>query len=288
MAARKTNVSAKRKPPKKPVEPAPSTDEDNDADVEDKVELAPSEDSEEEHQDEDSEEREIDVHSQDKNISTRKSHVQPLDRDAIKEDDFIIPSDISTPSRASSVSLAAGTDFLASDWDNMGLNIPGTTKAPKQAALETVDSNDSNGSPAPPAKKTCADNFLAEHPAIVVLTSPIAPWSSTAARKSKKMTKQIPWAPETEYIHPDTYKHVILKSAQNEMFSTLLEKASIKGIALFLWECAFPEKGLQQARLLLDAMVMAAEDLGKPEISARLQHQFQKKYQKGLADYVFN
>ncbi|KAL0059744.1 hypothetical protein AAF712_013504 [Marasmius tenuissimus] len=202
-------------------------------------------------------------------------------------DVFITPV---SRSRASSVSLPPESDFMSSDWRE-GLDdfeeedntIPANTKR----HLPTIESSDSERETLePPAKKSRGEKFLEERPTIPQSTKTQVQPGATSARKKAQLPK-VTWPEETEYVLAEGGKRAISKSAQDEVFNALIEKSATNAIALFLWECAFPEK-IQQARLLLDALVMAAQELKQPAISKRLQDQSQKKYRKPLMEYVFN
>ncbi|KAL0570381.1 hypothetical protein V5O48_011571 [Marasmius crinis-equi] len=105
-----------------------------------------------------------------------------------------------------------------------------------------------------------------------------------AAVKNQTAQAKITW-PEMEYKLPSPSAHLISKSAQNNVFGSLIEGATNNAMALFLFECAFPEKTYKSC-LLRDVLVMAVQELNQTAIAKRIQHPSQKECRTPLQDYM--
>ncbi|KAK1218960.1 hypothetical protein PQX77_018327 [Marasmius sp. AFHP31] len=238
--------------------------------------------------------------SQDEDIQPSKRQVVPLDPGFEEPDSYVLPN---AHSRTSSISLPAASDdftwdgFVVDDHDGQSddgavLDKPPPTRS-KRGRTASSDGKD-NSQDQLLAKKTRAEKFLAERPTIVPTTTNSARSAGTNPPTVGSTKNPAParnatdtWPSDTDYVPPGSGNRLISKSAQVEPFTSILEKGTSNAIALFLFDCAYPTKPMQ-AKLLLDALVMAATEMNAPVIVKRLQHPNQKKYRKCLAEYIFN
>ncbi|KAL0057954.1 hypothetical protein AAF712_015394 [Marasmius tenuissimus] len=218
---------------------------------------------------------------------SQQRYVAPLEPDFDEAETYVPPP---ARSRALSMSLPPTSDIDAFTSDGIvGFdNVEDDDELPQAATgskrgSRVVLSEDEGHLQARPAKKSRAETFLSEPPTIVSAANTS---SVTTGPTSSNVPKNM-WPPETEYVPPASGARLISKSTQSEPFASIIEKGACNAIALFLFDCAYPTK-VQQAKLLLDALVMASQEIKEETIATRLRHPTQKKYRRRLAEYIFN
>ncbi|THU97915.1 hypothetical protein K435DRAFT_857143 [Dendrothele bispora CBS 962.96] len=202
-----------------------------------------------------------------------------LDNDC---DAFIPPSQ----SRASSVSLPPAIGFDEDD-DSSDEEV---VVSGKRRAVHLVQSDDEEGSV---PKKSRNEKFMDERPIVISTDATSANLSSSSSRNKKEKApgreqhQPTVWPLVTEYTPVAQGSRILSKSAQKEPFRTILEKASVNAIGLFLFDTTYPDN-TKQNELLIDSLILAATELKQPDIVQRLTDVAETSYRKPLQAYVFN
>ncbi|THU87905.1 hypothetical protein K435DRAFT_325007 [Dendrothele bispora CBS 962.96] len=213
------------------------------------------------------------------NFDGNRAH--DVDNEPYDYNDFVPPQ---PHSRASSISLPPALDVEDED-DNNEYEEPSSAPQKRKISTYTADSDQDEAEEAEPiTKKSRAEMFMSERPVIIKKKNNVS-GTSKPDKAQVKTDKKPEWSEVTEYVPPAPGARVISKSAQPEVFKSLLEKATVLAIGLFFFDTAYPDSK-KKNEMLTDALTMAATEIDQKDIAARLAHPTEQKYRKGLHDYV--